>query len=439
MIKIKINSKLLITNVLAVFFQMTILGQNTTTGLSLSLEQATQYAIDNNRTLRNASLEVQKAKASQWQTLATMLPQANMTFDYQNYLGYESEISMGGLPMKIPMNPNGTLGIQASVTLSGAQIVGTTLKKIAIEMTNIQQQQSMQNIRSQVSQIYASILVMEKTQVLLDSSHSNLLRLSEITENAVKAGAIEQIDADQISIQVSSMLNRISASKRAIETCYNSLRLMLGVDINTPITLTDNIDKVINPQTAENLLQSDFNINNNFSYQLLMKNKELTKRQTIMAAMEYLPSITGFYQYTYKTYFGKEEGFNMTPPNVLGVNLSIPLWSSGARAAKVREAQIAEKIMENTISDTENALRTNDKQLRYDLASAMDEYENQKNNIDVTQRVFENMTNKFKYGTASSSDLTNASNNLIAAQSTYIQAMLNMLNAQIALENLLNN
>jgi outer membrane protein TolC len=409
--------------------------QNSTVNLSLSLKQAEQYAIDNNRTLRNTSLEVQKAKAAQWQTIATMLPQVSAGFDYQNVFGYE--IEMAGF--KIPMNPNGALNITASVSLSGAQIVGSMLNNLAIDMASIQKGQKQQEIRSKVANIYASILVTEETQQLLDSNYLNLQQLYDMVDNAVKAGATEQVEADQIAIQVSSTLNRINASKRAIETLYNALRLLLGIDINTSIILTDDIYKVLNPDETQRLLSSSFNIHNNFSYQLLLKNKELTRQQTILAGMDYLPSVTAVYQYSYRTYFGKDAGMNMSSPNLFNLQIRIPLWSSGQRAAKVHEARIAEKIIENTVFETENMLRSSDKQLRYDLASSLDEYENQRNNIDVSKRVFDNIANKYEYGAASSLDLTNASNNFIIAQSAYIQSMLNLLNARIALEDLLNN
>ena len=64
---------------------------------------------------------------------------------------------------------------------------------------------------------------------------------------------------------------------------------------------------------------------------------------------------------------------------------------------------------------------------------------NEKDNIDVSQRVFTSATNKYKYGASSNMELTNASNDLINAESTYIQAILSLVNAQVELEEFLNN
>ena len=64
--------------------------------LRLSLEEAQKYAVEHNYTMQNASLELQKAEYSKWQTIASMLPQVKAGFDYQNMCGYEMVMGGGG-------------------------------------------------------------------------------------------------------------------------------------------------------------------------------------------------------------------------------------------------------------------------------------------------------------------------------------------------------
>ena len=78
------------------------------------------------------------------------------------------------------------------------------------------------------------------------------------------------------------------------------------------------------------------------------------------------------------------------------------------------------------------------RQLCFNLSNAYETYMNEKENIEVTQRVFHSTTEKFKWGAASNLELTNASNDLISAQSTYVQAMLSLINAEAELEEFLN-
>ena len=93
--------------------------------------------------------------------------------------------------------------------------------------------------------------------------------------------------------------------------------------------------------------------------------------------------------------------------------------------------------MLNSRRQAEDALRVQYSQLCYDLVNAMESYQIQKENLDVTKRVFDNTAEKFKFGHASNLEVTNASTDIITAQSNYIQAVMSVLSAQVALENLM--
>ena len=402
--------------------------------LVVSLDEAKQYAVEHNRTVQNAGLSVKQAEAARWQAIASMLPQVSGSLGYTNMCGYE--MSLAGMP--VPMNPTGELGIKATMTISGQQIVGSLISDLAKDMQDVAKAKTIQVIEANVTNVYVNILATQETVELLRKNMVNLESLYKMTENAVKVGAAEQIDADQLSVQVASMESAINTTDRTIEVLKSSLQLLLGADARTEVVLSNKLDDILNAEEAMKLLSSELVLEDNYDYALSKQQAELAKKQVTMKAMEYVPSITGFYQYSGKTYFGEAEGMNMTPPNTVGVTVSVPIWSSGVRAAGVTEKKLAYQAAQNTLADTEDQLRVSDRQYRYDLVSAYDNYQIQKRNIEVTQRVFDNMSKKFEYGYASSLDVTNTSTNLITAQQNYIQALTSMVNAHINLKNLLN-
>ena len=157
-----------------------------------------------------------------------------------------------------------------------------------------------------------------------------------------------------------------------------------------------------------------------------------------MAGWAYGPTVSLAYNYSNQHYYG-EGGMRMTPPNVIQVNVRMPLWSSGKRAAGVVEKKIALEEAKNTLSETTDNLHIQYRQLCYNLTNAYETYMNEKENIDVAQRVFKSATEKYKWGASSNLELTNASNDLISAQSSYVQSILSLVNAQVELEEFLNN
>ncbi len=413
-------------------------GREVPANLSLTLAEAQNYAVEANRSLRNASLAVQEAYAQRWQTIAAMLPSVDATSGYTTYCGYKATMSTAMGDFQVTMPDYVSFGITASVGVNGQGIVGAILNQLAIDMKQISLEQSETALKANVKTGYVSVLVLEDIVQLLDSSLKNVEELVEMTQRSVDVGAAEQTTADQVRVRANTLKNNINQQKRSIEVARSSLKVLLDVPVETQLTLTESLDDLLSAEAVLQLLGNDFNIHNNLNYQLLEKSTELARTNVHMAAWAYGPTVSLAYQYNYQHYL-EEGGFRMTPPNLVTVSLKMPLWSSGKRAAGVVEKKIAYEEAQNTFAETQDNLYIQNQQLRYNLQNAFETYLNEKENLDVTERVFNSTTNKFRYGTASNLELVNASNDMISAQSTYVQAVMTLVNAQVELDKFLNN
>ena len=405
--------------------------------LSLSLSEARDYAVNRNRSLKNASLAVQEAYAQRWQTIAQMLPSVEANYSYSNYLNYSAEMTMQGMPIKIAMPNVGAFSITAVVGINGQGIVGALLQNLAIDMKKIALEQSEVELRGGVMNSYITILALHSISNLLDSTLMNIQSLENMTKDAVDVGVAEQTTVDQIHVRVNTLKNSINAQRRNIELATNALKVQLNVPATTRLTLTDDIDQLLSSERVLQLLGEQFVIDHNLNYQLLKKSTDLARRNVHLSAWAYGPTLSLAYNYSKQHYYG-EGGFRMTPPNLVQFNLSIPIWSSGKRAAGVVEKKIAYEEAKNTLAETTDNLEIQFQQLRFTLQNNYETYLNEKENIEVVGRVFESTANKFRWGTASNVDLTNASNDLISAQSTYVQAVMSLVQSQVELEKFLN-
>ena len=406
--------------------------------LALSLTEAQDYAVQQNRTLRNASLAVQQAYAQRWQTIAAMLPQVDGSYSYSNYCGYSATMSMGGASININMPNVGALGVTASMGVSGQAIVGVLLNNIAIEMQRLNYEIGEDELRANVKISYASVLVLQDIVTLMDSSLTNLQRLADMTQHSVDMGVAEQTTADQIQVRVNTIKDNINQQKRNVSLALASLKVLLDVPAETEIMLTTPMENLLTAEAVLELLGENYTKENNLSYQLLQKNVELAEKNVHMAGWAYGPTLSVAYNFTDQQYYG-EGGMRMTPPNLVQLSVRMPLWSSGKRAAGVVEKKIALESARNTLAETTDNLEIQYQQLRYNLQNAYESYLTQKANLDVTRRVFESVTNKFNYGRNSNLELVNASNDVISAQSTYVQAVLTLVQANVELEQFLNN
>jgi len=407
--------------------------------LILSLEEALAYAVEYNKTVKNADLAVQEAQKRINESISTGLPQADATVDYSNYMGAEMEIRFqpDAPPTKIPFDPTSNLNLTVSqLIFNGNYIVGLQAAKIYKQITETGYLKTEQDIKEQVTKSYYSALVSDRSIGIILSNLENTREIFDKTRAMASVGMAEKLDVDQFEVQVTSLENALKSAKRQKELSYNLLRFQLGVPVETLIELSDSLNGMIRSFEYQTLAEADFALESNLDYQLMLKQEQLSEKQVSLQKMNYLPTLTGFYRYTNKLL---KPQFDLSPKNVIGLNLSVPILSSGMRNAQLSQARIQFETTQNNKDLLTSQLLLQERQMRYNLATAMEQFENRKKNVDVAYRIYKNYQFKYEQGIASSLDLSISNNNYLQAESDYLMAIISLFDARLALQKLMNS
>ena len=405
--------------------------------MPLSLEEARQHALEHNKNLVNAGLAIDEADKMLRETIAQGLPQISATADYNNFFG--STASLGGMPgaeFIIEFNPTSNLIFNVGqLIFSGSYIVGIQSARLFKEVTETSLEKTELDILAQVTQAYHLALVSKESRNIVASNLDNMRDLLEKTRAMVDVGVAEELDYDQLTVQAGMLEDALRAADRQVELSLNMLRLQMGMTADAEITLTDELDQILGFSDPQASLAKPFHLAENPDFRLMQLQTNLAERQIQMERAAYLPTLSGFYNYTEKLL--KSE-FDITPNHVIGLNLSIPIFSSGARKARVDQARINLKIAENQKELLSEQLEIQEKQLRFNLNNAIEQYESQLSNLEVARRVFESFNRKFEQGMVSSLDLVTANNNYLQAENGYVSAVMQLMEAHLELEKLLN-
>ena len=393
--------------------------------LVLSLDNAISYAIEHNKTLVNSKYAIDKSVQKYKETLGQGLPQADASLDYSNFLGATASLEMNpnAPPVIIDFNP--TSNFKAGVNqllFSGNYIVALKLAKLSEKIMQESYQKDELNVKEQTIQSYFTILASEQILEKLKENKKNAQTIYKQTSNMAKAGLIEQTDADKLAVMVTSVNNAVKSAERNLELAYNLLRFNLGLASNQPVRLANtlkDVEKYLRIDAA-----SPFNIQNNVDYRLLTIQGEMAEKTIDMAKANYLPTLVGFYSYTKKI---KKPKFDMSPEHMLGLKLSIPIFSGGQRKSKLNQAKIDYNINKNT------------KELRYNYNNLVEQYLSQKENVKIAKNVLDQMNLKFKQGIVSSLDLTSANNDYLKAEIDFVTTKMKLLSAELALRKMNNN
>ncbi len=403
--------------------------------LTLDLAAAKEHALNYNRTIKNSGLAIDQSQEKLWETIAAGLPQVNAGADYTNALGAEISIQFDeNMPAtKIPIKPTSNFNLQVGqLIFNGSYWVGIQTAKLAKQLSEKSLKKTEQEVVSQVVEGYYLVLISEESVNILQNNTENLQEVYRKTEPLVRVGMMEKVELDQLSVQVNSLSNAVRQAERQFELAKNLLRVQLGVPAETELELTQSLSDFIDDDLIMGFNPA-FEPDQNVDFQLMEVQEEMTEKMIKMQQANYLPTVTGFYNYTEKIL---KPAFDMSPKHLVGFQMNIPVFSSGERRSKVKQAKIDLETTRNNKALLEEQLDIQYKQLQFNLTSALESYQTQKKNVEVSRDVYQNLRRKYEQGMISGLELTTADSNYLQAESEYLTSILEVLQSQNALEKL---
>lgn len=426
-----------------------IKAQNSDGKLKLSLKEAQEYAIQNNKMMISSRMEVEASKVAVWETISNALPQITASGSFTDNLKLMTTLLPGeffGEPAgtKVPITfgsqYNTGASIQASLLLFNAPLyIGIETTKLANKLSEKNLAKTELDTKESVSTAYYLILVAERSLEILNGNIANLNETLKSTRSMYSAGMAESTDVDQMVSNVSMVENTRSSMQRSIELNYNLLRFQLGVTAETQIILTESLDDLTSEINIEALLSQQFDHKQNLNYILIEGQEKLSSLALKSQKALVMPTLAGFYSYGINGMGDKISSQQWFQNSMTGLQLSIPIFGSGQKYSQIKKAAINFEKAKTTKEMVTEQLLLQEKQLRYNLVSANLNYKSQKDNVEVSKRVYASTENKFKQGMASSLELTQANSLYLQAENNYVSALMNLLQTKLALDKLLNN
>ncbi len=431
-----------------------------------SLDQAINYALDHNTQILNSRLDVQKAKWQIWQTTAMGLPQVNGSIQYTQYPDLPTQLMpnfltpvivkvntqifglqpQGPLPNpneKIPVHFGSEYNAQWGVTVSqlifsGEYIVGLQASRIFKELSEHNLEKTQRDIKASIEQSYVLVLIAQQSQRIIKESYQNAIKLRDKTQHLVSQGMGENIQLDQMNYMVYQLENQIKTIQRQTQIAERLLKFQLGLNMEDSLVLTTQLDDILSKIKLGDYLDTSYSVNQNVDYKLILTQEHLARLNLRREESKLLPQVSGFFTYAKNAY---SDEFDLLSPDqkwfktvMFGVKVQVPLWGSGAKTASIMQKKIDYLKADNTRQMMENQLKIQYRQAYYNFFNAFDRMLNEKKNIELTKKIYDNTRIKYLNGAASSLELTQAQNQYLQAQGNYYNALMDLIKAKTDLD-----
>jgi outer membrane protein TolC len=418
---------------------------------SFSLKDAQEFAVLHSYDSIKSLLDVEAAKKKLRETLADGFPQINSNLGYINNLELSTVLIPDffgrDLTKKIPVQFGTQHNANFSITVDQkifdvSYIVGLNASKIYTQLADQGYERTQLEVKETVTDTYYLILVSKESERIIKANIENLEKtLYEISES-FKEGFVEETDVDVIQISVTALKNSLQNVQKQTDVAYKLLKFQMGLELGQNIEITENLEEIVRRIDIQEAISAKFDLSQSIDFKLVNTQEKLAEMAHKNAKAKYWPSISAFYTFQQ---LAQRDAFNFFNFNrdwfrsqVLGINIYIPIFKSGGERARVAQAAIALEQARTATLQASQGILLEDARARNDLSAAQENYLNVKDNMDLSEKVYNTTLIKYREGIVSSTDLTQANDRYLLTQSNYIQAISAFLSAKNRLDRIRN-
>lgn len=402
---------------------------------TITLKEAIDYALKNKADAQKAKLEIQRGDLKIKEAKSGALPQISASGALQyNAIIQETALQMNDQLMVIRMgqswNTNAAVSVYQAI-FDQRVFTGLKAAKSTREFYQINAQLTDEQIIERVATAYYQVFVTEQKLANIDASYENTLKVKNIIQSLYDNGLAKEIDLDRTKVGLVNIQSSRQQVINAVQLQENALKFYMGMPIETEIKLVEEDVKI-----NELLLSSDYDFMKRTEVAALLKQKELLGYNLEATKAALYPTVGLVANYGVNG-FGDKFPIDKSTywSNVANVALqiSIPIFTGGATKSRIAQAQLDIDALDADIKDSLLGLDLEYNNAKTQIENQIINLENQRANVDLAQKVFNNTQSNYQYGLASLTELLDAEKALTEAKNNYSNVLLEYKVSEVAL------
>jgi outer membrane protein len=428
--------------------------------MKLSIADAQTYALQNNRSVKSAKIDISIATKQIKETLGIGLPQLNVAANYQHQfvvpeLSFGRYLDVNSLPDGViskadildayKVSPSVPLGVKNNTTVdltvsqlifSGEYLVGLQALKVikqvsekALVKTEVQTKESVAGTYFLVLVLGESANVLKESLKSIDQTYNDLQKLNQ-------QGFNEETDVDQIKISRSNLNRLIISIESQQENSMKLLKYQLGMDISQPVVLTDSIAGFIKEGNMQYLISPVFDIKHSIDYQIINDQVKVSGILLKREQSKLLPVLAAFYRRHEQT---NQPSFNFAVKDLVGVTLNLPIYTSGQRSSRISQAKLNLEKSQISMENAEQGLLMEFETALSNYQTAFSNFSTSSETAILSKKVYNKTLIKFQEGVSTSFELSQNQSQYLTSESAYYSSVLSLLNAKAKLDRILTS
>lgn len=414
-------------------------------GEYLTLKQCIDYALVHQPALNKALINVDIAHTTNSINLAAWLPQVNANGNVVHYIQQSNA--------NISTNTGTTTGTGSTNTVRSS-FTNTFIPELAVSQAILspgllyaaksapllvkQAQQVTDSTKiylfSAVSKSFYNVLLTLQQINVLKEDTARLGKNLRDTYHQYKGGIVDETDYLQATITLNNSVAQLKQANENIIPQYAALKQLMGYEPEKDFNVSIDTAQMMADIQIDTTRQLQYE--KRIEYRQVETRKDLQQQLTNYYKYAYLPTVSGFFNYSLQ--YANNNFSNLLsksyPSSIVGVSLSIPIFTGLARVHNVHKSQLQEQLIHWDEVDLKSQLY---KEYTTGLAgykSNLFSFNVQRKNVAMARRVYFVVNLQYKQGIVAYLNVITAESNLITAEINYTNSLFQLLSSKIDLE-----
>jgi len=426
-----------------------------------TLRQCVDYALANNSSIKNATIDEYIAKAKVGETTALGLPQINGSVGLQHanplraFFGKgngQPSLFAGGLviPDGVEFSAPNFFQLRnsfdASITVtqlifSSSYIIGLQAAKTYKALSAISKENTKIQVVENVTKAYYMYLVNVQRQNLFNANIARLDSLLKQTKASSKAGFVEQIDVDRLEVTYNNLITERDKFTNMLVLSGLLLKFQMGMPISESLSLTDKIEEV--SLDSNSVSSEGANFANRTEYKLLETQLRLNSLNNKNEKYSFLPSIqasanVGRFSQSDKYNFFKS-GHPWVNYGIYSIGANIPIFDGLGKVKRVQQSKLELEKTENNMNQFKQVVDLEAKSSELTFKNNIKSLKVQQRNLNLAKEVVRISQIKYKAGVGSNIEVITAESSLKESQVNYYNALYEAIVAKVDYDKALGN
>ncbi len=325
-----------------------------------------------------------------------------------------------------------TVGADMSWLLFDGQVfVGLQARDAILLLAKKSKEVTEEQIKANIHKIYYQLVIGKKQVDAIDANIVRFEKLANDVKIIYKNGFAEKLDVDRISVALANLKTEKYKVENMLASGNAGLKFLMGMPQKDKLVLTDSIS---DQNISDDLADAVYNYNDRKEFQQIEIAEKLAGYNVKRYKLSYYPTLAAFGSYSQNAQRDKFNFFDFSeawfPTGIVGVKLSMPIFSGFAKDARVKKAEIELRQTRHSKEMLKQAIDMEVAQSGIKMRSALLTINVQKENMKLAEEVLNVSVKKFEQGVGANQDIINSQTELKTAQTNYYAALYDAIMAK---------